>query len=57
MPFRCCRTGRENFVKNRGLSLDGQTTIRQFVALTKNSYGGEVIEQLEDAYNVKEMGR
>ena len=49
-----CRMGRENFVKNHGLSLDGKTTIRQFVALTKDSYGGEAIEQLEEAYKVKE---
>ena len=46
-----CRMGRENFVKNHGLSLDGKTTVRQFVALTKGSYGGEVIIKLEDAYD------
>lgn len=46
-----CRMGRENFVKNHGLSLDGQTTVRQFVALTKGSYGGEVIIKLKDAYD------
>ena len=46
-----CRMGRENFVKNHGLSLDGKTTVRQFVALTKDSYGGEVIIKLEDAYD------
>ena len=46
-----CRMGRENFVKNHGLSLDGQTTVRQFVALTKGSFGGEVIIKLEDAYD------
>ena len=49
-----CRMGRENFVKNHGLSLDGQTTVRQFVALTEDSYGGKVIRQLEEAYKVKE---
>ena len=49
-----CRMGRENFVKNHGLSLDGQTTVRQFVALTENSYGGEVIRRLEEAYKVKD---
>ena len=48
-----CRMGRENFVKNHGLSLDGQTTVRQFVALTEDSYGGKVIRQLEEAYKVK----
>lgn len=46
-----CRMGRENFVKNHGLSLDGKTTVRQFVALTKYSYGGEVIIKLKDAYD------
>ena len=48
-----CRMGRENFVKNHGLSLDGQTTVRQFVALTEDSYGGKVIRRLEEAYKVK----
>ena len=48
-----CRMGRENFVKNHGLSLDGKTTVRQFVALTEDSYGGKVIRQLEEAYKVK----
>ena len=49
-----CRMGRKNFVKNHGLSLDGKTTVRQFVALTEDSYGGKVIRQLEEAYKVKE---
>ena len=48
-----CRMGRENFVKNHGLSLDGQTTVRQFVALTEDSYGGKMIRHLEEAYKVK----
>ena len=49
-----CRMGRENFVKNHGLSLDGKTTVRQFVALTEDSYGGKAIRQLEEAYKGKE---
>lgn len=47
-----CKMGRENFVKERGLSLDGQTTVREFVNLTKNAYGGEIIRKLPMAYHV-----
>lgn len=47
-----CKMGREHFVKERGLSLDGQTTVREFVNLTKNTYGGEIIRKLPMAYHV-----
>ena len=38
-----CRMGRESFCKDRGIDLDGSTTVREFVELTKDSYGGDVI--------------
>ena len=47
-----CRIGRESFVADRGLSLDGKTTVREFVELTKNAYGGDIIKQLPQAYGV-----
>jgi hypothetical protein len=46
-----CRMGRENFVKNHGLSLDGKTTVKEFIELTKGSYGGDIIKNLKDEYN------
>ena len=47
-----CRMGRESFVADKGLSLDGKTTVREFVELTKNAYGGDIIEQLPQAYGI-----
>ena len=47
-----CRMGREQFVKGKGLSLEGKTTVREFVELTKNAYGGSIIKQLPQAYGI-----
>ena len=47
-----CRMGRESFVSSNGLSLDGKTTVREFVELTKNAYGGNIIKKLPKAYGV-----
>lgn len=48
-----CRIGREAFVLDRGLSLDGKTSIREFVELTKNAYGGDIIKKLPEAYGIE----
>lgn len=48
-----CRMGREAFVSDRGLSLDGKTSIREFVELTKNAYGGDIIKKLPGAYGIE----
>jgi hypothetical protein len=45
-----CRMGRESFVKSHGLSLDGTTTVKEFINLTKDSYGGEIIKRLKEEY-------
>lgn len=47
-----CRMGRESFVADKGLSLDGKTTVREFVELTKSAYGGDIIQQLPQAYGI-----
>ena len=47
-----CRMGREQFVKGKSLSLEGKTTVREFVELTKNAYGGSIIKQLPQAYGI-----
>jgi hypothetical protein len=46
-----CMAGRNAFVKNRGLTLDGQTTVIDFIQLTKYAYNGSVIINLKKAYN------
>mgnify|MGYP006920095502 CR=1 FL=1 len=48
-----CRMGRELFVSSRGLSLDGKTSVREFVKLTKNAYGGDIIKKLPGAYGIE----
>ena len=45
-----CMAGRNAFVKDHGLTLDGETTVTAFIALTKNAYGGSTIKKLEEAY-------
>lgn len=47
-----CRMGRESFCKDKGINLDGSTTVREFVSLTKDSYGSETIRKLPQAYGV-----
>ena len=48
-----CRMGRESFCKDKGIDLDGSTTVREFIELTKDSYGGDVICKLPEVYGVK----
>ena len=45
-----CMAGRNAFVKDRGLTLDGETTVAEFIRLTENAYGGSVIRNLKKAY-------
>ena len=49
-----CRMGRESFCKDKGIDIDSSTTVREFVELTKNSYGGETIRKLPEAYGITE---
>lgn len=48
-----CRMGREAFISNKGLSLDGKTSVREFVKLTQDAYGGDIIKKLPEAYGIK----
>ena len=45
-----CLAGRKAFIEDRGLSLEGTTTVREFIRLTRNAYGGSTIRKLEAAY-------
>ena len=45
-----CRMGREQFVSSHGISLDGATTVREFVRLTAGSYGGDIVRRLPHLY-------
>ena len=48
-----CRMGRESFCQNKGIDLNATTTVREFIELTKDSYGSEIICKLPVAYVVK----
>ena len=48
-----CKMGRETFCKDKGLSLNGKTSVREFVELTKDAYGGDIIRKLPSVYGVK----
>ena len=45
-----CEQGRKAFVKSKGLSLDGKTTVEDFIKLTENAYCGSVIKNLKRRY-------
>lgn len=49
-----CHMGRESFCKDMGIDLDGSTTVREFILLTKNSYGSNIICKLPKAYGTNE---
>lgn len=46
-----CLQGRETFVKNHNLNLDDEFTVDEFIELTENDYGGEIINQLKEVWD------
>lgn len=42
-----CEMGRQQFAIDHGIDLDGKMSVKEFIELTKNAYGGEIIKQLE----------
>ena len=49
-----CRMGHESFCKDKGIDLGGTTTVREFINLTKNSYGSDTIRKLPEVYGITE---
>ena len=45
-----CEMGRKAFVRNHDLDLDKLYTAEEFIELTKEDYGGEVIRRVEERY-------
>lgn len=45
-----CLFGRNQFVKEQGLSLDDEFTVDEFIDICINSYGGETIRQLKEKW-------
>ena len=46
-----CIAGRTAFVQSHGLSLDGETTVEEFIRLTEHNHGGGVIQKLKPYYD------
>ena len=45
---RSCLMGRQQFAKDHDIDLDGEMTVEEFIALTKNAFGGDIIKRLEE---------
>ena len=46
-----CKMGRDLFVANKEIDIDHDTfTVSEFIEITKNSYGGEIILKLKEHY-------
>ena len=45
-----CEMGRKAFVSRHDLDLDKYYTVEEFIDLTANDYGGEVIKRLRERY-------
>ena len=43
-----CLMGRQQFAKDHGVDLDGEMTVDDFIALTKNAFGGDIIKRLDE---------
>lgn len=47
-----CEFGRNAFVKNHNIDMNGEYTVSEFIKYTRDAYGGDVIETLAEHYNV-----
>ena len=43
-----CTMGRDTFVRDRGIDMDGKTSVRDFLKLVRDSYGSEIIRAVEE---------
>ena len=48
-----CEMGRNEFVASKGIDLEGESTIEEFVAMCRNSYGGSTIRKLPESYGIR----
>ena len=47
-----CRMGREQFCIDKGLDIDAEYTVRQFIRITEHAYGMNVIKQLKESRGI-----
>ena len=49
-----CEMGRKQFARDHNIDIDhDKMTVEEFIEITKNAYGGEVIKRLREAYDQK----
>ena len=47
-----CLMGREKFVKDHGIDMNGSMTVEEFISLTENDFGQNVIRKLKMSYDI-----
>ena len=52
-----CLQGRRGFVEAKNLDLEAEFAILEFIALTRNAFGGSVIKKLEERYRESRGGK
>jgi len=43
-----CQSGKDLFIKQNNIDLDSEMTVDEFISKTRNAYGGEIIEKLNE---------
>ena len=51
-----CRMGRDKFCNENGIDLEKKYSVRYFLQITKNSYGGDIIKQIINELTKEEYG-
>lgn len=51
-----CRMGRDGFCKAHKIDLEKKYTVRYFLDITENAYGGDVIKQVRESYGLMVNG-
>jgi hypothetical protein len=50
-----CEMGRREFARQHNIDIEnGKMTVKEFVRLTRNAYGGDTIQMLEQRINIRE---
>jgi len=45
-----CDLGRTSFIQNKGIDINGKMTVKEFISITKDAYGSDVINELAKQY-------
>ena len=45
-----CKMGRDDFVEKHNLDLNKKYSVKEFIRITENAFGGEIIRRLKEYY-------